>query len=93
MPERGRQRDRDECISLGPPKPPNQDMTPLCMSVCVCVFVCERQRERQSVCVRVHVSAPEIKGGKSEVSLILIPYSRLCACERVRECVCACLWV
>lgn len=91
MPERGRQRDRDECISLGPPKLPNQDMTPLCMSVCVCL--CVKDSGRDSVCVRVHVSAPEIKGGKSEVSLILIPYSRLCACERVRECVCACLWV
>lgn len=86
MPERGsggaqRQRDRQRWVYFpGPPKPPNQDTT----SVCVCVSERgEKQTQKASVCA----SLPKIKHGKSEGSPILIPHSRLCVCG---GCLCVC---
>lgn len=42
----GRETDRDECISPGPPKPPNQDTA----AVHVCVQERQRDRQRKQVC-------------------------------------------
>lgn len=45
----GRETDRDECISPGPPKPPNQDTAP----VHGCAGKAKRQTDRESKCVRL----------------------------------------
>lgn len=67
MPERrvgGKQTDRR------PAHPPPDHLSCLIkIPLCVCV----RETDTHTVCVCV---CPEIKGGESEVSLILVPYSR-----------------